>query len=49
MALREKTIVEQRFEAMALLAKGWPVAEVAARFEVSRQAACGDQEVVGVN
>lgn len=38
MALREKTIVEQRIEAMALLDQGWRVADVAARFGVSRQA-----------
>jgi transposase InsO family protein len=37
-ALREKTIVEQRIEAMGLLAEGWRVADVAARFGVSRQA-----------
>jgi transposase len=37
-ALREKTIVEQRIEAMALLAEGWRVADVATRFGVSRQA-----------
>jgi transposase len=37
-ALREKTIVEQRIEAMALLAEGWRVADVATRFWVSRQA-----------
>ncbi len=38
MALREKTIVEQRIEAMALLAEGWRVTDVATRFGVSRQA-----------
>jgi putative transposase len=37
-ALREKTIVEQRIEAMGLLAEGWRVADVARRFGVSRQA-----------
>jgi putative transposase len=37
-ALREKTIVEQRVEAMGLLAEEWRVADVAARFGVSRQA-----------
>jgi transposase-like protein len=38
MALRERTIVEQRLSAMELLQRGVSVAETAARLGVSRQA-----------